>query len=334
MSSSNDVFKTILLLSATAVLGACGGGGGGGSSAGITGGDPVTIAAANAGSVTGATLDATDGLTGNTEGAVGLFPAAVGHSRSEQINVIDTILGQIKKAPQLFPAESSRVSPAAVQSLSQNCDTGSISGSFNDNDNDLTLSTGDSVNITANGCTFSGVTMNGSMSMNNVVISGDELSPPYSMQFTLQATDFSVSVSGETVVMRGGGTIGESSSDGISFTSSFTGNGIEIAAGGKSLTLTNYNIQETENQATGAYSISINATITSPSLGGSVTVTTDAVLTGVGSLDPDAGQITCVGAGNTSVTLTAVDSINVQLEVDQDGDGNVDQTLTAAWADL
>jgi len=337
MPNSNGVFKTILLLSVMGILGACGGGGGGGgggTTVGIAASDPITVAAANAQAVASSTLGASDGLTGNTEGAFGLVPASVGQTQSVQINVIDTIIEQVKKAPVLFPGGQSGVMPAAVQSLNQNCDSGAISGSFNDADNDLTLSTGDTVSMTANNCNFSGVTMNGSISLSNVSVTGDEFSPPYSLQFTLQATNFSVSVSGETVVMSGDGTISESSSDSINYTSSVSGNGIEITAGGESLTLTDYDIQETENQATGAYSISINATISSSGLGGSVTVRTDVALTGVGAFDPDSGRITCVGAGNTSVTLVVVDSVNVQLEVDQNGDGVIDETLSSAWTDL
>lgn len=335
MPNSNSVFKTIFLLSAMGILGACGGGGGGGggTTVGIAASDPVTVNAANAQTVASSTLDASDGLTGNTEGAFGLVPAAVGQTRSVQINVIDTIIEQARKAPVLFPGGPSGVMPAAVLSLNQDCDSGTISGSFNDADNDLTLSTGDTVSMSANNCNFSGVTMNGSISLSNVSVTGDEFSPPYSLQFTLQATNFSVSVSGETVVMSGDGTISESSSGGINYTS-VSGNGIEITAGGESLTLTDYDIQETETPATSAYSISINATISSSGLGGSVTVRTDVALTGVGDFDPDSGRVICVGAGNTSVTLIVVDSIDVQLEVDQNGDGIIDETLSSAWANL
>jgi len=336
MSNSSRTFTTAFLLSAVSVLGACGGGGGGGggASVGIAASDPVTVTAANAPDVAGSTLGATDGLTGNSDGALVLVPAAVGQTQSVQINIVDTIIEQAKRAPSIFPDDPSGVMPAATQSLDQNCDSGTLSGSFNDADNDLTLSTGDTVNMTANNCNFGGVIMNGSISLSNVIVTGDSFAPPYSMQFTLQATNFSVSAGGETAVMSGDGTISESSNDGINFTSSFSGNGIAITAGSESLTLTNYNIQETENQATGAYSLSISATISSSGLGGSVTVTTDIALTGVGTFNADSGQITCVGAGNTSVTLVVVDSTNVQLEVDQDGDGNIDQILPAAWADL
>jgi hypothetical protein len=336
MSVSNDLFRSLVLLSAVGVLGACGGGGGSGdgNNVGIAASDPVTVTSANAGAVAGATFEATDGLTGNSGGALGIVPASAGHAPSVQIGVVATLLQQVKRAPAVLANSPSGVAPAAVQVMNENCESGSISGSFNDADGNLSLSTGDTVSLAANNCSFGGVLMNGSISVSNVIVTGDQLTPPYALQFGLQANGFSVTVGGETVVMSGDGTISEASSDGTSVTTSFSGSGIQLTAGGNTLTLTDYSIMELNNSATGAYAMTINATLSSTSLGGSVVVSTDVALTGTGGLDPDAGQITCVGAGNTRVTLVAVDSINVQLEVDTDGDGMPDDTLAAAWADL
>ena len=100
MSSADRILNVIFLLSISGLLGACGGGGGGGSSSsgtvGIAASDPVTVSPANATQVAGSTLAASDGLTGNTEGAIGFVPAALGHTRSVQINVIETILEQVR----------------------------------------------------------------------------------------------------------------------------------------------------------------------------------------------------------------------------------------------
>jgi hypothetical protein len=323
------MFESTLLLATTGLLAACGGGSGGGST-GIAASAPVTVTSANATQVAGASLSASDGLSGNSEGILGIVPAAVGSARSTDVNIIETIVEQVRRAPQFG---ASRVGPAAVQSQNQNCDTGTLSFTFNDVDNDLSLSTGDTVSMTANNCVFSGVTMNGSISLNNVVATGDQLSPPYSLQFTLQTSGFSVSAGGETVAINGGGTIAESTNDDISFTSSFSGSGIEMTVAGETLTLTDYQINETENQSNGTYTLSIDATISSSSLGGSVRVTTDVALSGLSAFDADTGQLTCVG-NNSSVKLTVIDSLNVQLEVDEDGDGLADNTFTEAWTNL
>jgi hypothetical protein len=40
------------------------------------------------------------------------------------------------------------------------------------------------------------------------------------------------------------------------------------------------------------------------------------------------------GADNASITITALDEVTVQLEVDSDGDGSVDATIVTTWAEL
>jgi hypothetical protein len=336
MSVSKDLLKGFVLVSAASVLAACGGGGGGGGgggNAGIAASPPLTVTSANAGTVAGETFQASDGLTGSSSGAFGVLPATLGHAPSAHIGVVDTLIQQVKRAPTVLDSGTSGVAAAAVQSINEPCDSGSISGSFNDADGDLSLSTGDTVSLTASNCNLGGVIMNGTVSVSNVVVSGDEFTFPYNLQFTLQASSFSITSGTESVVMSGDGTISEASSDGVTFTSSFGGSGIRITSNGNTLTLTDYAIVETTDVNT-AYSITINATISSTTLGGSVRVTTNVPLTGTGTLDPDAGQITCVGANNTRVTLVAVDSLNVQLEVDVDGNGVTDEIISAAWADL
>jgi hypothetical protein len=334
MFQTKRILKTGALLSATVLVAACGGGGGGGGgggNAGIAAAPPVAVTAANATEVASTGLSATDGLTGNSEGVLGVLPAAVGATASSaQLNIVETVIDQIKKAPSMDPPG---FSPADVQNFSQSCDSGTISMSFNDADNDLALSTGDTVSMTANNCVFSGVSMNGSMSVTNVSVLGNQVSAPYSLQFTLQTSGFSVSAGGETVAMNGGATVAESTNDDITFTSSISGSGIRITAGGETLTLTDFQITETENQATGAYTIAINATVSSSTLGGSVRVSTDVALSGVEPFDPNAGQLTCVG-NNSSATLTVIDSTSVQIELDIDDDGIADDTFTEPWAAL
>jgi hypothetical protein len=331
MSQLKQLIKSGCVVTATGLLVACGGGGGGGGgSAGIAAAAPVAVTSANATQVASASLGASDGLSGNTDGVLGIVPAAVGSSRSTDVNIVETIIDQVRKAPQ---SGSSGVSIAAVQNINQNCDSGTLNVSFNDADNSATLTTGDTVSMSSNNCTFSGVTMNGSISIGSVVVTGDQITPPYSMQFSLSTSGFSVSTGGEIVAINGSGTISESTNDDITFTSSFSGAGIQITAGGETLTLTDYQITEVENQATGAYSVDISATISSSTLGGSVTVTTDVPLSGVYPFEADAGQITCTG-DNSSVTITVIDSTSVQLDVDLDGDGITDDTVNETWTNL
>jgi len=331
MSQLKQLIKSGCVLTATGLLVACGGGGGGGGgTAGIAAAAPVVVTPANATQVASASLGASDGLSGNTAGILGAVPAAVGSTSSTDVNIVETIIDQVRKAPQ---TGGSDVSIAAVQNIDQPCDSGTLNVSFNDADNSATLTTGDSVSMSANNCTFSGVTMNGSISVSNIVVTGDQVTPPYSLQLSLTTSGFSVSSGGEVAAINGDGTISESTSDGVTFTSSFSGAGIQLTAGGETLTLTNYQITNIENGANDAYSVDISATISISSLGGSVIVTTDVPLSGVFPFEADAGHITCAG-DNSSVTITVIDSTSVQLEVDSDGDGIMDDTFTETWANL
>jgi hypothetical protein len=331
MSQLKQLIKSGCVLTATGLLVACGGGGGsGGGTAGIAAAAPVVVTSANATQVASASLNASDGLSGNTAGILGIVPAAVGSTPSNDVNIVETIIDQVRKAPQ---TGGSGVSIAAVQNINQNCDSGTLNVSFNDADNSATLTTGDTVSMSANNCTFSGVTMNGSISVSNIVVTGDQVTPPYSLQLSLTTSGFSVSSGGEVAAINGDGTISESTGDGITFTSSFSGAGIQLTAGGETLTLTSYQITNVENEATGAYSVDISATISISSLGGSVTVTTDVPLSGVFPFEADAGHITCTG-DNSSVTITVIDSTSVQLDVDSDGDGIIDATSNETWTNL
>jgi len=341
MSKSNKVFNSLILTSAIALLSACGGGGGGnggGSTSVVAASAPVAVTAANAPDVAGATFDATDDLSGGGGGVAGVFAASAGGTQSADINVLDAMVAQIRRAPGMLGSSTSGVGPAAVVQInSEPCDSGTFSGSFNDADNDQNLSTGDSLSITSSSCSFGGVVMSGSLTVDNVVVSGDFINDiaPYSFSFRIRINNFSVTVDGETVAMDGDITLQESTDDNVTFTTTFSGNGIEIVTGVDTLILTDFTVNEIENEASGAYSISINGTISSSSIGGSVIVTTNVAFTGVGVSEPTGGEASCVGANGTSVRLIAnVDGNTVQLQVDTNGDGTADNTIDETWVNL
>ncbi|GEM_PF-5485300 len=267
-----------------------------------------------------------------------MLTASVGGTRSAGTRLTDSLIESIRRAPGLFNNFASGVGPAAVTRFSNvACDSGTFSGSINDADNNQGLSTGDSFIITTSNCNFSGTVMNGNMSIDNLVVSGgffDNIAP-YRFSARLQATNLAMTSAGTTLLMNGDMTLSESTSDGITVTSGFSGNGIEIVTGDDTLTLLGYTLDETENGATGAYTFSLGGTINSSKIGGSITVATDVSFAGIGDLDPTAGQATCTGAGNTSLTLIAnADGTTVQLLVDTNGDGTNDDSLSRTWASL
>ena len=70
-------------------------------------------------------------------------------------------------------------------------------------------------------------------------------------------------------------------------------------------------------------------------LGGVLTFASRGALTGLQALpDPSTGVFEVQGANGTSLTIVPIDFFNVEIQVDADGDGEPETTLSAEWAQL
>jgi hypothetical protein len=290
---------------------------------------PVTISATNAEEVAAASYKTTAGLEGGGSGATGFLTGAVTQTSSTRFDTVDVLMSQAKRLPQLASANTAASLTGAVVSETMDCTiSGSISMTVDDADNNGQLSDGDSMSFTANNCTEEGgMVMKGSVSMNNVSVTGDPQTPlsAFSIRLSIQVNNFTVTEGAESVALNGGMTMAESTSDGVSFTHSITGSSIQVTEGGVAASLSNFSIEATEDNNTLANTLDLNATVSSPEIGGSVTIVTDTVFQGDGLSDyPSSGQATITGANNSSVALIAMGSDNVRLEIDADGDGAAD----------
>lgn len=332
MSKTMTNLNSALLLSAAAGLAACGGGSGGGSDP-VAGADPVAISSANAPQIAGAAYNPPASLEGAGLGGAGFLTGAVTETSAGGIDMVEVIIAQLKASQSWFADNQAAFVTGAVVTATENCTNGgSFSFTLNDADDNQDLSTGDSVSATFNNCTETGTVLNGVISINNLVISGDPLSPPYSLQLTIQANNFSVTENSETASLNGAMTLSQSTGDGVSFTNTISGTSIALSETGGSATLSAFQLSSTENGA--AYTFDINATVSSNDIGGAVTIVTDATFQGVDPNDPFTGQATITGANNSSVTLIAIDEVNVRLLVDENGDGATDTTIDTTWASL
>lgn len=336
MSKRTNYVNATVFASVSVLLGACGGGGGGGSDSVTTSSAPVTISAANASEVAAAAYESTAGLEGGGSGTTSFLTGAVTQTSSINIDFVDILISQVKTAAQLASANAAASLTGVVISETMPCTTsGSISITFDDIDNNQELSTGDSMSFAANDCIEDGMVMNGSVSINNVTVSGDPQTPlsPYSMQFRIQANNFTVTEGIESVALNGSMTIAESTSDGVLFTHSISGSSIQVTEGGVTAGLSNFTIEASEDNSIlpYAYTLDLNATVSSPEIGGSVSIVTDIVFAGFGIDYPSSGQATITGANNSRVTLIALNSIDVRLEIDADGDGAADTITDTTW---
>ena len=87
------------------------------------------------------------------------------------------------------------------------------------------------------------------------------------------------------------------------------------------------------NQENLPYTMSASGTLDTTQLEGIVSYSTPTEFSGEGTDFPSEGVLLVVGT-NSSARLTAVNNVNVTIELDTDGDGNTDETINTTWVDL
>ncbi len=335
--SNISLWKLVGVISFSAtILAGCGGGSGGGNGGGTAAAAsaPVTITSANAPQVAGASYDNAVGLNGASSGG-GVLTGAVTQTGSgfDVGGVLATALRTAQ--PLIATGQFSGVTGAVISSNNIACTNGgNFSFSLDDVDNSGTITSGDTMSISFANCNEAGSILNGSIALTGLVVTGDITTFPYTLQFTMQMNNLQAQENGLTDIANGAATYSESSTDGVVTTSRLSGASVQYTSAGVTATITAFQIDSTDNAGTGAYTFNVAATVSSPSMGGSATIVTNTTFQGNGSGNPFVGQAKATGANNSSVTLTAIDTVNVRLDVDEDGDGVTDSTTNTTWSAL
>ncbi len=322
------LFSKAFCVASCAIFVAACGGGGGGSSAPVavtpqppppppTGALPIT--AANAQDITAAVL--------------GAITSAV-----EIIDIVDVIgLPPIGGTNPGLAKPSVRDIFADIFTEILACDTGEVTGTWNDADNNLMISTGDTFDFVFDMCFFvdSGTTLDGATSLTNMVVTGDPFNQiaPWGLAITFGFDNLSGTDSAGTVIIDGGLDLDMSSDDNVVVNLSIVTASLTAQQSGISVTLSEYVLTETFDLNTLTLVISVNGTLTSTLLGGNVTFETLQDFMIIGDDNPSAGQL-LISDSSSSVLVTVLDNISVQLEIDLDLDGTIDETIVVTWAEL
>jgi hypothetical protein len=204
------------------------------------------------------------------------------------------------------------------------------------------LSTGDNVNATFYGCMIDVgggtlLTFNGMLGFDATVVTGDPFDPLTGGTRTLTASfgGLTMGIVGVTMTVNGGISVSLSSPDADTFTGSVSGDyfGAYAQSGsqGFSGSFDDFLLQRTWTESTGAYSLSVDARIYSSELQGFATFETTTPFTGTGDEHPSAGTLVATGAQGATVTLVALDNVNVQILIDADWDGVNETTINTTW---
>lgn len=217
------------------------------------------------------------------------------------------------------------------------CDTGEATITWNDADNDLVISTGDTFDIVFALCfsADSDTTLDGGTSLSNLVVVGDPFNQiaPWQLATTIGLDNLSGTDSTGTAILDGDLNLDLSSDNNVVVNLAIGTDSLTVQQSGITETLSDYVLTQTLDLNTFTQLISTNGTLTSTLLEGSVTFETLQDFMLIGDDNPSAGQL-LISDNSSSVLVTVVDNINVQLDVDFDLDGMIDQTIVVSWTEL
>jgi hypothetical protein len=317
-------------------LAACGGGGDDGDPApfgatktplAINGSNYVAVATESVSAV-GYVMDTSEIFTGATVSSDRLL--------------IDFARAQTLKMPGRFAAAAPIPSGAVINEVEACSGGGELRFALNDVNNNQDLDPGESLTIVAAQCVEFDSTINGTMAVQLVSMTGDPAGDVYSMNVTITLTDLSVTMPGGSALGNGSMAMAFSMTApntgemALTFDSLTTSG--SFAGATYSRTMWDFKLRDTYTMVN---NVSRDSLTVSGVLGSSafdskaVTLSTLAPMVRVGSDDyPSSGQILATGAAGSKMRLTAINAATVLIEADADGNGSYESSVTRPWSDL
>jgi hypothetical protein len=306
------------IIALTLSLSACGGGGGGGG-----GTDRNPGSGGGPGAPTPPVTPSAVAITSSNAQAV----------QSKSLGTAATVVSLSRTAIAAFQAIDSTQS---VATSTTNCTNGGTqSVSITDADRTGRVSAGDTIAITLASCTQGTIATTGSLRFEVLALS--RAYPESNLTIRVTVPEYSLS---NGISITGAMTIDYRYAD------NFTGNGFDhvvitgdalsIRSGGQADTLQAFTIDLYERYGTARLALTINGSLSSDALQGTVSITTEQSLTGRVGAQPTLGRIVFRGAGNSAVAI--VDGLNGESSLtaaaqqsDFDGDGTFIQGASIAW---
>jgi len=204
------------------------------------------------------------------------------------------------------------------------------------------LSAGDSITYTFNNCSFDvlGIPFifNGSITINVNTATGDETGP-FEIELDTMMNNFTFGI-GDANIRVDGGYVANVNSDGDTLVADVSGASLRAYfSAPNTATITsswaNFTHTRTLSLDDGSYTVDVDAAYYGSLIGGTITFETLTTISG-GSLEsyPSVGTFKITGVDGSSVTVNVLDSINVELLIDTDGDGTIDVTINTTWEEL
>jgi hypothetical protein len=334
----------VALLALALVLSACGGGGGGGGggTAGVTPQptQALSINETNAKPVSANALDAAQN-TSATKGAASPLGVQV-DTAGGGTPTLQAIAEAARLASGAFSA--STLPRGVVVSETDSCTLGGTLAISGNVASSAGLSTGDSFTLTMTNCALSVGTstavMSGSLTM--TVAGGSLTGIPFHVVLAVTATNLSVTTGGVSVVSNGDTRLDWTANSATSQTLIASGTSMSsretINGGTHTTTMRNFSQTLVINGNTNTSTVSGTVETDSSKLGTgtvSYTISTPTPVTWDSATHlATAGAIKIVGANNTQLLVTVNADSSVSIQLDANGDGVYEKTVTSTTAEL
>jgi hypothetical protein len=223
----------------------------------------------------------------------------------------------------------------AVSTDSSGCEGGgSITMTIDDADNSGDASTGDSVQFGFVNCRSEGWVLNGGMSLTGLVMTGSPSDPARSLGATFTFHSFSGSDGSMIERVDGGFSIHASlqTYPARIVESTVAGSSLRVSSGGSSSELRNFALEARSMVSAGTYSYGIGAIAVDS--GGAVTISNPEQFSGAIGAFPSRGSLLVRESGGSAARLTATSSTSVRIDVDANGDGVFESSMTKTWGEI
>lgn len=329
--------SSLIAASAFVLLSACGGGGGDSSNGNNTSVAASTITFANSTDVAAQSYSASGALNDQASGSTSLVTGVSVETTST--GFLDATIRHLYRALDVKPATMVvGVSSSATEACTGG---GTVTVAVEATRADM-LSNGDTMKITANNCTEDGLKIHGvaSIVFSNLTGTPSEFSA-WGATMAMTFTDFAVTENNVTETAKGDMTLVYSRTSAGAENFSAAGKSFRLTtAEGSSTVVRTFSDYTYAGSATSSnlYTYRANFTLVGnlPKLGSNVmyTVKTTKDFKQNGTGNPSEGVMTVTATDKSSLTLTVLDSSNVQIGIDRNGDGTVDETTTKTWAQI
>ena len=332
---------------------ACGGGGGGdggGGAGAVNTNQPVALGDNNAVSVTGlAVAVAAGGITVGSFGDVVIASVDMPRESNLKFQLLDitqNVLDIVRSTRTDESSATANVNPAQVPSRMDCSGGGTVNAVWNDSAPIGELSIGDGFFLFFDSCVEEGLLLNGPLDVGVLELTGDPATDPaWMVKLRINLNEVTATDDSGTLEIVGSLDVTADSRASGEIVSTITtevstGSGppassfLYFGEGDDFIELTLYSVIFQENPD-GSYGLSSQGTLESSLIGGTVTFETVQEVTGTNFdvSNPSAGDVLVVGAANSNELLRIIDSVTVELDVDDEGDGfdAGDTTITSSW---